>query len=126
MKVRKYYVTCVYILQSKMGKTEKKQKENHASKVTKIPKTKRQKCGMNKTKVLLACYTMSKYSLMSPVLMHLHKPYAATIGSGIHFVWFLMIVIGASSAYFHATLSLFGQLLDEIAILRIIMVGFSY
>ena len=76
---------------------------------------------MNKTKVLHACYTISKYSLMSPVLMHLHKPYAATIGSGIHFVWFLMIVIGASSAYFHATLSLFGQLLDEIAILWIIM-----
>ena len=101
-------------------------KENHATKVTKIPKTKRQKCGMNKTKVLLACYTMSKYSLMSPVLMHLHKPYAATIGSGIHFVWFLMIVIGASSAYFHATLSLFGQLLDEIAILWIIMVVFSF
>ena len=72
-------------------------------------------------KVLLACYTISKYLLMSPVLMHLHKPYAATIGSGIHFVWFLMIVIGASSAYFHATLSLFGQLLDEIAILWIIM-----
>ena len=36
-----------------MGKTEKKTggKENHATKVTKIPKTKRRKYGMNKTNV---------------------------------------------------------------------------
>ena len=33
-----------------MGKTEKSRKENHATKVTKIPKTKRQKYGMNETK----------------------------------------------------------------------------
>ena len=32
-----------------MGKTEKIQKENHATKVTKIPKTKRRKYGMNET-----------------------------------------------------------------------------
>ena len=32
-----------------MGKTEKKRKENHATKVTKTPKTKRQKYGMNET-----------------------------------------------------------------------------
>ena len=32
-----------------MGKTKKKQKENHTTKVTKIPKTKRQKYGMIKT-----------------------------------------------------------------------------
>ena len=31
------------------GQDGKKQKENHASKVTKIPKTKRRKYGMNKT-----------------------------------------------------------------------------
>ena len=39
----------VYILQGKMGKPEKEWKENHATKVTKIPKTKRQKFGMNET-----------------------------------------------------------------------------
>ena len=38
-----------YILQGKMGKTEKKWKENHATKGTKIPKTKRQKYVMNET-----------------------------------------------------------------------------
>ena len=48
-KIRKYYLIFVYILQGKMRKTEKIQKENHATKVTKIPKTKRQKYGMNET-----------------------------------------------------------------------------
>ena len=37
------------MLQGKMGETEKKRKENHATKVTKIPKTKRRKYGMNET-----------------------------------------------------------------------------
>ena len=37
-KLQKYYVIFVYILQDKMGKTEKTRKENHATKVTKIPK----------------------------------------------------------------------------------------
>ena len=40
-KIQKYYVIFVYILQGKMGKTENKQKEIHATKVTKIPKNKR-------------------------------------------------------------------------------------
>ena len=34
-----------------MGKREKKQKQNHAAKVTKIPKTKRGKYWMNKTMI---------------------------------------------------------------------------
>ena len=48
-KIQKYNVIFVYILQGKMGKTEKNTEENHATKVTKIQKTKRQKYGMNKT-----------------------------------------------------------------------------
>ena len=65
------------------------------------------------------------FLIMPPFLMHLHQPYAASIGPGIHIIWFLLIVVGASSAYFHATLSLLGQLLDEIAILWVIMAGFA-
>ena len=45
MKIQKYYVIFVYILQGKMGKAEK----NQATKVTKTPKIKRQKYWMNET-----------------------------------------------------------------------------
>ena len=57
-KIRKYYVIFIYILQGKMGKTEKR-KENHATKVTKISKTKRQKYGMKKT---FDCLAFGDYS----------------------------------------------------------------
>ena len=49
MKLQKCYSIFVYILQGKMGKTEKNRIENHATEVTKIPKTKRQKYGLNET-----------------------------------------------------------------------------
>ena len=49
MKIQKYYVIFVYILQGKMGKMEKHWNENHTTKVTKIPKTKSRKYGMNET-----------------------------------------------------------------------------
>ena len=50
-KIQKYYVIFAYILQGKMGMMEKNRKENHTTKVTKIPKTKRRKYGINETKV---------------------------------------------------------------------------
>jgi len=51
MTIRKYYVIFLYILEGKMGKTEKNWKENPATKVTKMPKTKRRKYGMKETKI---------------------------------------------------------------------------
>ena len=48
-KIQKYYVFFACILQGKMGKIDRNWKENRATKVTKIPKTKRRKYGMNKT-----------------------------------------------------------------------------
>jgi len=65
------------------------------------------------------------FLVMPPILMRLHRPYADRCGPGIHVIWALLIVVGASSAYFHATLSLVGQLLDELAILWVIMAGFA-
>jgi len=65
------------------------------------------------------------FLVMPPILIHLHRPFASIVGYGIHVIWVLLVVVGLSSAYFHATLSLFGQLLDETAILWVIMAGFS-
>ena len=46
-EIQKYYVIFVDILEGKMAKGEKTRKESHATKVTKIPKTK--KYEMNET-----------------------------------------------------------------------------
>ena len=49
----------MYILQGKMSKTGKNENENHTTKVTKIPKTKGQKYGMNEALVLYARHCKS-------------------------------------------------------------------
>ena len=68
MKIQKYYIIFVYLLQ---GKMEKKGKENHGTKVTKIPKTKRRKCGMNE--IIIDDQTIHMYTKWSskPILIHL-------------------------------------------------------
>lgn len=56
---------------------------------------------------------------------YLFRSYSKHVCSGVNVIWALFIVIGVSSAYFHATLSLVGQLLDELAILWGLMVAFA-
>ena len=50
-KLQKYYVIFVYILQDKIRweRQKKNRKENHTTKVTKMPKTKTRKYGMKET-----------------------------------------------------------------------------
>ncbi|KAK3709906.1 hypothetical protein QZH41_020023 [Actinostola sp. cb2023] len=65
------------------------------------------------------------YLVIPPFFMYLFRTYSTHIGQGINLIFFLLVVIGACSAYFHATLSLVGQLLDELAILWVIMAAFA-
>lgn len=62
---------------------------------------------------------------LPPVLIYLFGPYGRIFNKGIHIIWVMLIIVGVCSAYFHATLSLFGQLLDELAILWVIAAGFA-
>lgn len=49
------------------------------------------------------------FFLFPPVLIHLFQEYARVINPAINVLWVLMMVVGLSSAYFHATLSLVGK-----------------
>ncbi|XP_011199851.1 PREDICTED: alkaline ceramidase [Bactrocera latifrons] len=65
------------------------------------------------------------FLLLPPVLICLFKEYGRFVTPGIHVLWVLLIIVGLSSMYFHATLSLIGQLLDELAILWVFMAAYS-
>ncbi|KAK5637777.1 hypothetical protein RI129_000040 [Pyrocoelia pectoralis] len=65
------------------------------------------------------------FVILPPLLIHLFRGYGQFVNRGIHIIWILLIFVGLSSAYFHATLSLIGQLLDEVAILWVFFVAFS-
>lgn len=65
------------------------------------------------------------FFVLPPLLIHLFNSYGKLINPAIHLVWVLLIVVGLSSAYFHATLSLIGQLLDEVSIIWVFMAGFT-
>ncbi|KAM4809761.1 alkaline ceramidase 1 [Rhinophrynus dorsalis] len=65
------------------------------------------------------------FLVVGPLMMYLLHPYACTRSLAVHLVWFMFIVVGLFSAYYHMTLSYIGQLLDEISILWVIAVGYS-
>ncbi|XP_028034477.1 alkaline ceramidase isoform X2 [Bombyx mandarina] len=65
------------------------------------------------------------FFLFPPVLIHLFQEYSKFFNPAINVLWVLLMIVGLSSAYFHATLSLVGQLLDELAILWVFMAAFA-
>ncbi|KAG9343463.1 hypothetical protein JZ751_013629 [Albula glossodonta] len=65
------------------------------------------------------------FFVVSPVMLYLLHPYARERNLAVHLVWIMMIFVGLFSMYFHMTLSLMGQLLDELSILWLLALGYS-
>ncbi|XP_038072720.1 alkaline ceramidase 2-like [Patiria miniata] len=63
------------------------------------------------------------FFVFPPLMWVLFKEYARRVNPSINLIWLLLMVVGASSVYYHSTLSLFGQLLDEVAILWVVLCG---
>lgn len=49
------------------------------------------------------------FFLFPPVLIHLFQEYSKFFNPAINVLWVLLMLVGVSSAYFHATLSLVGK-----------------
>ena len=63
--------------------------------------------------------------MIPPILMIKFRQYSEETKMPINHIWKLLMVVGLGSVYFHSTLSLIGQLVDEIAILWVIMCSWS-
>ncbi|CAH1796063.1 unnamed protein product [Owenia fusiformis] len=61
------------------------------------------------------------FFLIPPILIYLFRQYTRQVDWGVNVVWVLLIIVGAGSVYFHTTLSIVGQLIDEISILWVVM-----
>ncbi|XP_005989896.1 alkaline ceramidase 1 isoform X2 [Latimeria chalumnae] len=65
------------------------------------------------------------FFFFAPVMMYLLHPYARERSQAVHLIWVMVMIVGIFSAYYHMTLSYVGQLLDEIAILWVLAIGYT-
>uniref|UniRef100_A0A915IHN2 Alkaline ceramidase n=1 Tax=Romanomermis culicivorax TaxID=13658 RepID=A0A915IHN2_ROMCU len=62
--------------------------------------------------------------IVLPLLgLYLNRSYFNHVTPSAKWAFVVYVFVGLSSAYYHATLSLFGQLLDELGILYVLVVG---
>ena len=60
-----------------------------------------------------------------PIGFYLWRPYSQHVTRGINLILFLLILVGVGSVYFHSTLSIAGQLMDELLILWVVMTSYA-
>ena len=65
------------------------------------------------------------FLIIPPILSIKYKNYGEVLKVPVGYVWSLLTIVGLGSIYFHSTLSLVGQLVDEIAILWVIMCAWA-
>lgn len=65
------------------------------------------------------------FFVVPPIGFYLWRPYSRHVTQGINLILFLLILVGLGSVYFHSTLSLAGQLMDELLILWVVMTSYA-
>lgn len=65
------------------------------------------------------------FIILSLLYAYLFRDYARKVNGWVNVVWSLLAIVGLCSAYFHATLSLLGQMLDELSILWVMSATFA-
>ncbi|XP_051893795.1 alkaline ceramidase 1 isoform X1 [Pristis pectinata] len=64
------------------------------------------------------------FFISAPIMMYLLHPYAQKRNKAVYLIWIMVMLVGCFSAYYHMTLSYFGQLLDELSILWVLAIAY--
>merc|ERR1719233_2842456 len=72
-------------------------------------------------------WTSLSFVVISIVQLWLLRPFEAVLpGTGIRWVWVLLSIVGVTSWIYHCTLSLAGQLLDEVSIIWVFLSVYAF
>jgi len=65
--------------------------------------------------------------VISVIQLYLSVEYEAILpATGIRTIWVLLGIVGVSSGIYHCTLSLAGQLLDEVSIIWVVLAMYAF